>query len=91
MSGETNRLIALANALVRPEDDTEHRGPYVPSAVRTPEHERELDQLVATGEVVSAALLAMAIQRAGGRATLTGKYTIRIPNERVLVGGNRRS
>lgn len=28
---------------------------------------------------------------AGGRATLTGKYTIRIPNERVLVGGNRRS
>jgi hypothetical protein len=28
---------------------------------------------------------------AGGRATLTGKYTIRIPNDRVLVGGNRRS
>lgn len=28
---------------------------------------------------------------AGGRATLTGKYTIRIPNDRMLVGGNRRS
>jgi hypothetical protein len=28
---------------------------------------------------------------AGGRATMTGKYTIRIPNDRVLVGGNRRS
>lgn len=28
---------------------------------------------------------------AGGRATLTGKYTIRIPNDRTLVGGNRRS
>jgi aspartate kinase len=68
MSGETNRLIALANALVRPDASAEHRGPYVPPAVRTPQHERELDQLVATGEVVSAALLAMAIQTAGGRA-----------------------
>lgn len=74
MSGETNRLIALANALVRPDAETEHRGPYVPSAVRTPEHERELDQLVSTGEVVSAALLAMAIQRAGGHAvSLVGR------------------
>lgn len=68
MSGETNRLIALANALVRPDAATDHRGPYVPPAVRTAEHERELDQLVATGEVVSAALLTMAIQTAGGRA-----------------------
>ncbi len=69
MSGETNRLIALANELVA----ETHRvgvtkGPYVVSAKRTPEHERELDQLVATGEVVSAALLAMAIQDVGGRA-----------------------
>ncbi len=68
MSGETNRLIALANALVQPGDTAEHKGPYVAPARRTPEHERELDQLVATGEVVSAALLAMAIQEAGGRA-----------------------
>ncbi|MBC8067455.1 MAG: aspartate kinase [Deltaproteobacteria bacterium] len=68
MSGETNRLIALANALVDPEGQAASTGPYVASAVRTAEHERELDQLVATGEVVSASLLAMAIQRAGGQA-----------------------
>lgn len=69
MSGETNRLIALANELVtESQQGPTHKGPYVASAKRTPEHERELDQMVATGEVVSAALLAMAIQDAGGRA-----------------------
>ncbi len=74
MSGETNRLIGVANALVQPEAHEVHRGPYVPSAVRTPEHERELDQLMATGEIVSAALLAMAIQGAGGRSlSLVGR------------------
>ncbi|MFO0632886.1 MAG: aspartate kinase [Nannocystaceae bacterium] len=69
MAGETNRLIALANALVQPDDAPQaSRGPYIAPAKRTPEHERELDQLVATGEDQSAALLAMAIQHAGGRA-----------------------
>src|SRR5688572_13053555 len=64
MSGETNRLIALANSLVGTQEASSV-GPYVAPTVRTPAHERELDQLVATGEVVSASLLAMAIQQAG--------------------------
>lgn len=70
MAGETNRLIALANDLVSPrvEGGPSGRGPYVAAAKRTPEFDRELDQLVSTGEKVSAALLAMAIHEAGGRA-----------------------
>ncbi|RMH61248.1 MAG: aspartate kinase [Zetaproteobacteria bacterium] len=47
MSGETNRLIALAHELT-PEPDS-----------------RELDALVATGEQVTAALLAIELQRRG--------------------------
>jgi aspartate kinase len=50
MSGETNRLLALA-----------HEVAPVPDA-------REMDALAASGEQVSAALTAMAIQDAGGRA-----------------------
>ena len=47
MSGETNRLIGLANALC---DDPDGR---------------EMDQLVSTGEQVSAALLAIELQKRG--------------------------
>ncbi len=71
MKGETNRLIGLANALVAdaPEGEgTAERGPYVAAAKRSPAHDREMDQLVATGEKVSAALLAMAIEDRGGAA-----------------------
>ena len=69
MQGETNRLIALANALVRPEaDPAAARGHYVEAAKSSQDYDRELDQLVATGETVSAALLAMAIGDRGGRA-----------------------
>jgi aspartate kinase len=74
ISGETNRLIALANELVHGKVHDASKGPYVAPAKRTPEHERELDQLVATGEVVSASLLAMAIQDEGGAAvSLVGR------------------
>ncbi|MEM9457598.1 MAG: aspartate kinase [Myxococcota bacterium] len=70
MAGQTNRLIALANDLVAPEDagSTPRKGPYVAAARRGAAHARELDQLVSTGENVSAALLAMAIGDAGGQA-----------------------
>nr|MCH9684451.1 aspartate kinase [Deltaproteobacteria bacterium] len=68
MAGETNRLIALANALVDPEPGPQTKGPYVAAARRSGAHDRELDQLVATGEKVSASLLAMAIGDAGGKA-----------------------
>ena len=65
MKGETNRLIALANELVSPGRTATERGPYVAAAKRSAELDRELDQLVATGEKVSASLLAMAIVDAG--------------------------
>ncbi len=50
MSGETNRLLALAHDVTR-----------LPDA-------REMDVIAATGEQVSAALLALAIQAEGGKA-----------------------
>jgi aspartate kinase len=50
MSGETNKLLALAHEVTK-----------VPDA-------REMDALAATGEQVSAALTAMAIQAEGGKA-----------------------
>jgi aspartate kinase len=72
MAGETNRLIKLANrlrALGRAEEEGEGKGPYVAvDGAGDPIHERELDQLVSTGENVSAALLAMAIHDLGGQA-----------------------
>ena len=51
MSGETNRLLALAKELA-PEKPSEH-------------YSRELDMLAATGEQVSSALLAIALQAEG--------------------------
>jgi aspartate kinase len=51
MSGETNRLLALAKELS-------------PAQV-TPDHLRELDMLAATGEQASSALLAIALQAEG--------------------------
>ena len=67
MAGETNRLIAMANEIVG--FDGAGRGPYVAHAkAGDPAHERELDQLQATGEQVSAALFAMAVQSLGGDA-----------------------
>jgi len=72
MAGETNRLISLANGLRRLGSDGSEsagKGPYVAAAgVGDRVHERELDQLVSTGENVSAALLAMAIHDLGGDA-----------------------
>src|SRR5580704_3245300 len=50
MSGETNRLLALAHDMAK-----------VPDA-------REMDVIAATGEQVSAALMALAIQAEGGEA-----------------------
>ncbi len=50
MSGETNRLLALAHEVIQ-----------VPDA-------REMDAIAATGEQVTAALMALAIQAQGGKA-----------------------
>ena len=51
MSGETNRLLALAKELAPPR--------------ATPAYHRELDMLAATGEQASSALLAIALQAEG--------------------------
>ncbi len=75
MSGETNRLIALSNQLlafghaVASEAQPNTATWVAPEKSGDHDHERELDQLVSTGEKVSAALLAMAIQDLGGKAT----------------------
>ncbi len=70
MAGETNRLLTLANDLLqigRGEPAVSGKGPYVAvSGAGDRVHERELDQLVSTGENVSAALLSMAIHELGG-------------------------
>ncbi len=68
MAGETNRLIALANDLVASTDAHAGAAYLAHHKVGDLDHERELDQLQSTGEKVSASLLAMAIQAAGGRA-----------------------
>jgi aspartate kinase len=60
MSGETNRLLALA-----------HQVAQVPEA-------REMDAIAATGEQVSAALLALAIQAEGGKARSLLGHQVRI-------------
>lgn len=60
MSGETNRLLGLANEVVR-----------VPDA-------REMDVIAATGEQVSAALMALAIQAEGGQARSLLGHQVRI-------------
>jgi aspartate kinase len=72
MAGETDRLIGLSNRLLA---GGEGRGEgeagvnWVSAAkLGDPGHERELSQLISTGEKVSAALLAMAIQQQGGQA-----------------------
>lgn len=78
MAGETNRLIALANELVDPARSEASGGgrsskQWVAATRRGEGHDRELDQLVSTGETVSAALLAMSIHACGGQAvSLTG-------------------
>jgi len=60
MSGETNRLLALA-----------HEVSKVPDA-------REMDAIATTGEQVSAALVAMAIQSEGGKARSLLGHQIRV-------------
>ncbi len=60
MSGETNRLLALA-----------HEVSKVPDA-------REMDAIATTGEQVSAALTAMAIQTEGGKARSLLGHQVRI-------------
>ncbi|MGB1699081.1 MAG: aspartate kinase, partial [Nannocystaceae bacterium] len=69
MAGQTDQLISMANELVttaRGESD----GEWVPSARSGDDaHERELSQLMSTGEKVSAALLSMALNEAGCPAT----------------------
>ena len=60
MSGETNRLLALA-----------HQISDIPDA-------REMDSLASTGEQVSAALVAMTIQKLGGRARSLLGHQVRV-------------
>ena len=68
MSGETNRLLGLAKELM----------PAGNSAADTPEAQRELDALAATGEQVSVGLLALALQAQGVAAVSYGGWQVPI-------------
>ena len=72
MAGETDRLIGLSNRLLAGEEgrgETKAGVAWVaPSATGNQDYERELSQLISTGEKVSAALVAMAINASGGSA-----------------------
>ncbi len=63
MSGETNRLLALAHDVTK-----------VPDA-------REMDVIAATGEQVSAALVALAIQSEGGKARSLLGHQVKITTD----------
>jgi aspartate kinase len=65
MSGETNRLVAMAEKL-----DTEYRGPAY-------------DMLVASGEQVSIALLAIALQKRGVKAQALLGFQLGIQTDNV--------
>ena len=94
MAGETDRLIGLSNRLLaggegRGESEAGVRW-VAPKNLGDPGHERELSQLISTGEKVSASLVAMAIMQQGGRAqSMVGhqlglKTDRRFTNARIL-------
>ncbi|MCA9716214.1 MAG: aspartate kinase [Myxococcales bacterium] len=86
MSGETNRLITLANELLGPREQPQIGGPYVVSEGGSDrDYQRELDQLVSTGEKVSASLVAMAIQRLGGAAISLVGHQLGMQTDRVFT------
>ena len=68
MSGETNRLLALAKELTANQ----------PGAAHTPAHARELDALAATGEQASSALLAIALLTEGMQAVSYAGWQVAI-------------
>jgi aspartate kinase len=71
MSGETNRLLGLAKALMPPDN----------ASANTPEALRELDALAATGEQVSVGLLALALQSQGVAAVSYGGWQVPIKTD----------
>jgi aspartate kinase len=73
MSGETNRLLGLANQVTE-----------VP-------HAREMDVIAATGEQVSAALTALAVQHEGGKARSLLGHQVRILTDAAFSKARIRS
>ena len=71
MSGETNRLLGLAKELM-PNPDT-------------PEAQRELDAVAATGEQVSVGLLALALQAQGLQAVSYGGWQVPIRTDSAFT------
>ncbi len=74
MSGETNRLLGLAKELM-------------PDAnmANTPEAQRELDAVAATGEQVSVGLLALALQAQGVAAVSYGGWQVPIRTDSAFT------
>ncbi len=77
MSGETNRLLGLANELS--------------PATTTPELQRELDMVAATGEQVSVGLLAIALQAEGMQAVSYAGWQVPIATDSAFTKARIRS
>lgn len=75
MSGETNRLLGLGHEAAT----------AAPGEAQPLPDTRELDALAATGEQVSAALTALAIQAAGGRARSFLGHQIKVLTDRAFT------
>ena len=71
MSGETNRLLALAKELA----------PSKPSAAL----DRELDMLASTGEQASSALLAIALQAEGLQAVSYAGWQVQVKTDSAFT------
>lgn len=71
MSGETNRLLGLAKELMPNAD--------------TPDAQRELDAVAATGEQVSVGLLALALQAQGLQAVSYGGWQVPIKTDSAFT------
>lgn len=87
MAGETDRLIKRSNqllALVRGGEEGANEADKWVAHQKSgdADHERELSQLISTGEKVSAALLAIAIQELGGRAISFVGHQLGLQTER---------
>jgi aspartate kinase len=77
MSGETNRLLGLAKELA--------------PAAHTPEAQRELDVIAATGEQVSVGLLALALQSEGVAAVSYAGWQVPIHTDSAFTKARIRS
>lgn len=94
MAGETDRLIGMANRLLEGGDGSGEKEPgrrwVTHRKAGDRAHERELSQLISTGEKVSAALVAMAIHDLGGAAVSMVGHQLGLKTDRTFTNARIR-